>query len=182
VPAGGRANVEFLGLDAPYGFSKGEIAIDAGDALAADNKFLFSVERTDPRKVLFVDDNRRPRAQLYYKAAMDASADAAFQVEVVSPGQAGGMALSNYAFVVLNDVGSVATALEDSLKKYVSAGGSVLLVLGPASVAMPRVPLLDESIQGSAVLRGARGRAIPYSRRAGRGAPRCYAVWKSSPR
>ncbi|HEV8146987.1 MAG TPA: BatA domain-containing protein [Bryobacteraceae bacterium] len=157
VPAGGRANVEFLGLDAPYGFSKGEISIDAADTLAADNKFLFAVERTDPRKVLFVDDNRRPRAQLYYKAAMDASADAAFQVEVVSPGQAGGMALSNYAFVVLNDVGSVATALEDSLKKYVSAGGAVLLVLGPASVAMPRVPLLDESIQSAPSYAGREG-------------------------
>jgi hypothetical protein len=67
------------------------------------------------------------------------------------------MALSNYAFVVLNDVGSVATALEDSLKKYVSAGGSVLLVLGPASVAMPRVPLLDESIQSAPSYAGREG-------------------------
>ena len=62
VPENGRAQVEFAGLDAPYGFSKGEVRIDAADALPGDDRFIFSVERTDPRKVLLVDDGRRPRA------------------------------------------------------------------------------------------------------------------------
>ncbi|HLW76768.1 MAG TPA: BatA and WFA domain-containing protein, partial [Bryobacteraceae bacterium] len=33
-----RAQVEFLGLDAPYGFSKCEVRIDGGDALEADDR------------------------------------------------------------------------------------------------------------------------------------------------
>ena len=58
VPDNGRAQVEFLGLDAPYGFSRGEVQIDAADTLPADDQFPFAVERTDPKKVLFVDDGR----------------------------------------------------------------------------------------------------------------------------
>jgi hypothetical protein len=147
VPAGGRANVEFLGLDAPYGFSRGEVRIDSSDALPADDKFAFAVERTDPRKVLFLDDGRHPRAQLYYKAALDASPDAAFQLEILHPEQAANLPLANYAFIVLDDTGSVSAALEDALKRYTASGGSVLIVLGPSSVAASRVPVLEESIQ-----------------------------------
>ncbi len=71
VPANSRATVEFLGLDAPYGFSKGEMRVDGGDTLAADDRYLFSVERRDPGKVGFIDSrceaardsvlSRRPR-------------------------------------------------------------------------------------------------------------------------
>jgi len=136
-------------LDAPYGFSKAEVRIDSADLLAADDRFPFAVERTDPRKVLFLDDGRRPRAQLYYRAALDASADAAFQLEALRPEQAAGVPLTNYAFVVLSDVGSIPPGLEQALQRYVSAGGSVLIALGPASAVLPRVPVIDESIEAS---------------------------------
>ena len=106
----GRAQVEFLGLDAPYGFSRGEVRIDSADTLPADDQFPFAVERTDPRKVLFVDDGRRPRAELYFRAALDASPDAAFQLESMRPEQAANVQLSNYAVVVLSDLGVAAGA------------------------------------------------------------------------
>jgi hypothetical protein len=150
VPTGGRAQVEFLALDAPYGFSKGEVRVEGGDTLPADDRFYFAVERTDPRKVLFVDDGRRPRAQLYYRAALDSSGDSAFQMEVVRPDVAANQQLSHYSFVVLDDVGTVSSTLEDALKKYVNAGGSVLIALGPASAAQPKVPLIDETIEAAA--------------------------------
>ncbi len=149
VPENGRAQVEFLGLDAPYGFSRGEVRIDSSDALPADDRFIFAVERTDPRKVLFVDDGRKPLAQLYFRAALDASPDAAFTMETNHPEQAASQTLSHFAMVVLSDLGSMPSGFEDSLKKYVAAGGSVLIALGPSSAALPRVPVLDESIQAS---------------------------------
>ncbi|HVO97070.1 MAG TPA: BatA domain-containing protein [Bryobacteraceae bacterium] len=147
IAPGGRAQAEFLGLDAPYGFSKGEVRVDGGDVLPADDRFYFSVERTDPRKVLFVDDGRHPRAQLYYRAALESSGDAQFQMEIVRPDVAANQQLSHYAFIVLNDIGTVSAPLEDALRKYVSSGGSVLVALGPASAAQVRVPLADESIE-----------------------------------
>jgi hypothetical protein len=149
ITTGGRAQVEFLALDAPYGFSKGEVRVEGADVLPADDRFYFSVERTDPRKVLFIDDGRHPRAQLYYRAALDSSGDSAFQLEVVRPDVAANQQLSRYAFVVLDDIGTVSSTLEDALKKYVQAGGSVLIALGPASAAQPKVPVVDESIEAA---------------------------------
>jgi hypothetical protein len=126
------------------------VRVNGGDTLQADDRFYFAVERTDPRKVLFVDDGRRPRAQLYYRAALDSSGDSAFQLEVVRPDVAVNQQLSHYAFVVLDDVGTISSAFEDALKKYVNAGGSVLIVLGQASAAQPAVPVTGDSIEASA--------------------------------
>ena len=148
VPENGRAHVQFLTLDAPYGFSKGEVRIDSADTLAADDRFLFAVERTDPRKLLFIDDGRRQGA-LYFRAAIDASADAAFQVETLRPEQAANVQLTHYALVVLSDVGSMPVGFEDALRKYVAGGGSLLVALGPASAALPKVPVVDESIEAA---------------------------------
>jgi Aerotolerance regulator N-terminal/von Willebrand factor type A domain len=156
IANGGRAQVEFLGLDAPYGFSRGEVRVEGADVLPQDDRFYFAVERTDPRKVLFIDDGRHPRAQLYYRAALDSAGDSAFQLEVVRPESAGNLEFSRYAFVVLDDIGTVSAALEGALKSYVNAGGSVLIALGPASAAQAKVPLTDESI-GAASYEGREG-------------------------
>jgi len=149
VPENGRMPLEFLGLDAPYGFSKGEVRIDASDSLPLDDHYYFSTERADPRKVLFIDDGRHARAELYFKVALDASGDGGFQLESLHPDVAASANLATYAFVVLNDLSSVPQNLENSLEHYVNAGGSALVVLGPGSAALPRVPVLDESIQAS---------------------------------
>ena len=149
VPENGRVPVEFLGLEAPYGFSKGEVRIDAADSLPVDDHYYFSTERADPRKVLFIDDGRHARAELYFKVALDSSGDGGFQLESLRPDVAATANLAGYAFVVLNDLSSVPQNLASSLEHYVNAGGSALVVLGPGSAVLPRVPLLDESIQAS---------------------------------
>ena len=149
VPENGRAQVEFLGLDAPYGFSKGEVRIDSADSLPGDDRYLFSTERTDPRKVLFIDDGRRPRAEVYFRAALDSSGDGGFQMETLRAEIASGSNLTSYAFVVLNDLASLPPMLDAALQHYVNGGGSVLVALGPGSAVLPRVPLLDEAIQTS---------------------------------
>jgi hypothetical protein len=148
IPEGGRGTAEFLGLEASYGFNRAEIRIDGTDALAEDNSFAFSVERADPRKVLFVDDGRRNDA-LYFRTALSAAPDSAFQLDVQSPGAAGSANLSSFALVVLSDPGALPTGFEDALKRYVSGGGSVLVALGAASAVLPRVPVLDEPIESS---------------------------------
>lgn len=149
VPENGRVPVEFLGLDAPYGFSKGEVRIDAADSLPVDDHYYFSTERADPRKVLFIDDGRHARAEFYIRTALNATGDGGFQMETLRPELAATANLAGYAFVVLNDLSSVPQNLESSLQHYVNAGGSALVVLGPGSAVLPRVPVLDESIQAS---------------------------------
>ena len=149
VPANGRATVEFLSLESPYGFHKAEIQIQPGDSLREDDRFPFAVERADPHPVLFLHQSGQSKGELYYRAALESVPDAGFVLEPLAVEQATNQAFSKYAFVVLSDIGSLPPGLENSLRAYVNGGGSLLVSLGPSSVALQRVPVSGEAIQSS---------------------------------
>ena len=146
VPAGGRAAAEFLSVDVPFGLNRGEGRIDRGDTLAADDRFYFSVERAEARRVLFVHEARAGRDALYFGAALAAGEETAFELETVAPGQTAGLTPQKYAFVVLSDVSSLPASFEAALRGYVRAGGSLLVALGRESALRPRVPVFDEAV------------------------------------
>jgi hypothetical protein len=149
VPANGRVTVEFRSLESPYGFHKAEVRIQPDDSLREDDRFAFAVERADPHPVLFLHQGGQSRGELYYRAALESVPEAGFVVESLPVEQAANQAFSKYAFVVLSDIGSMPAGLENSLRAYVNGGGSVFVALGPASVAMQRVPVSGEAIQAS---------------------------------
>src|ERR1700682_520959 len=130
VPANGRATVEFQSLDVPYGYTRCEVRIDSADAFPADDVSLFAVERSDPRRALFVSEAGDSRSPLYFRSALSSAAEAAFTLDAVSAGQAPGEPLSKYAFVVLSDLISVPASFETDLLKYVQTGGSVWIAEG----------------------------------------------------
>ena len=146
VPANGRATVEFPSLDVPYGFTRCEVRIDSADAFPADDVSLFAVERSDPRRALFVSDAADSRSPLYFKSALASTAETAFTLDTVSAGQASGMPLSKYAFVVLSDLISVPASFESDLLKYVQAGGSVWVAEGASAAHSARVPVFGGSV------------------------------------
>lgn len=80
VAANSRATVEFAKLDAPHGLNRGEVRIDSADGLAADDHYYFAIERADPRAALFVSSGDS-RDLLYFRAALEASANAAFRLD-----------------------------------------------------------------------------------------------------
>jgi hypothetical protein len=147
VPENGRAAVEFLSLEVPYGRNRGEVRIDSADALAADDVFYFSVERADPRHALFVHEAENSRDLLYFKAALEASGQSAFEMDPATPDQTANLSPAKYAFVALSDVGALPLAFEDQLREYVRGGGSVLVSLGHMSVARARVPVTEDRIE-----------------------------------
>ncbi len=147
VPSNGRATVEFLSLDVPYGRNKGEVRIDSADSLPADDNFYFSVERADPRRALFVHEAENTRGLLYFKAALGASGQSAFEVDPATVEQTTSLSPSKYAFVVLSDVGALPGGFENELRGYVRNGGSVLISLGHLSVARSKVPVADHRIE-----------------------------------
>src|ERR1700681_236824 len=100
VPANGRATAEFQSLDVPYGFTRCEVRIDSADTLPADDVSLFAVERSDPRRVLFVHEPSASRSPLYFGSALAAAAESAFPLESVRVDQAASVQPSKYAFVV----------------------------------------------------------------------------------
>ena len=149
VPANGRATAEFQTLDVPYGFTKCEVRIDSADAFPADDVSIFAVERTDPRRALFVSDAADSRSPLYFRSALGSAAQSAFALDVVSTGEAASQQLSNYAFIVLSDLISVPAPFESALLRYVQAGGSVWIAEGTAASHSARVPVFGGNILDS---------------------------------
>jgi hypothetical protein len=145
VPADGRATVVFESLDVPYGASRCEVRIDAGDGFAADDASGFAVKRADPERVLFVHQAGDSRSQLYFGAALASAAQASFVLQPIVADQAADVDPTKYAFVVLSDVTSVPSILENSLLRYVQNGGSVLVAAGAADSHRQRIPVFGES-------------------------------------
>ena len=154
VPANGRAQVEFLGFDVPYGNHRGEVRITPDDQLAKDDSFALSVERSDPRKVLFLYAGGRAREAFYYKAAMESTPDTGLVVQTAPVENAAHVDFSKYAFVLLNDVGDPGPEVARALCTWLMRGGAVMIALGANSVDNGRVPLSgdrlsdDRSTQG----------------------------------
>ncbi len=146
VPAGGRATAEFPSLDVPFGLNRGEIRIDSGDNLPDDDRFFFSTERAEARRVLFVHSAANERDVLYFRTALESAAESAFQLDAVPVGQAANLAPQKYAFVVLSDVSSLPASFEAALRSYVRGGGSLLLALGRQSALVNRVPVFDAGV------------------------------------
>jgi len=157
VPANGRATVEFHSLESPYGFHRGEVRIDSGDALPRDDRFSFSVERAEPRPVLFLYPGNRAAMAFYYRSALEAGGSSGFTLQAQSTGQSAEIEPGAYAFVVLSDVGELPRELEARLHRYVANGGAVLIALGPAAAMAGRVPVTGDKISGQ--VKGARDAA-----------------------
>jgi hypothetical protein len=150
VAENGRGTVEFVGLEASQGFNKCEVRIDSADSLPADDRYAFAVERADPKKVLFVDDGRRPNAEKFFRAALESAKDGEYSMDLMRGGGSAGVDLSRYAVVVLSDLTSVSPDFEKSLADFVNRGGGLFEALGAGSAQLRTAPVLDEPVQGTA--------------------------------
>jgi hypothetical protein len=148
VPANGRATVEFLALDAPYGLTRCEVQIDNADEFPQDDHWLFSVERADPKPALLVHADSDTASPLYVRTALESSTEAAFTLESLPVNQAANANVPKYAFVILSDPGPLPEKLENALEKYVQSGGSVLMTLGKNATPGRHLPLADLQVMG----------------------------------
>lgn len=146
----GRASVEFTGLDTGYGFHRGEIRIDgAADAFPNDDTFRFAIERSDPRKVLYLHSARDTRSALYVRAALDAAVPNAYAIDTAAYETTSSPNLSNVSFVMLADPGALPPSLEASLKDYVQKGGALWIAAGAFTGALSKMPVLGLTIKES---------------------------------
>ena len=146
VPASGRASVVLEGFEVPKGDSRGVIRIQPSDALAQDDQRFVAFHHSEPATVLFVSGRRRGRDLLYYKSALESSAEAAFRVEGVSATKAASRRPERFAFVVVSDVARLPSPFGERLRKYVEAGGSVLLALGPKTTLAGEAPFYSQQM------------------------------------
>ena len=66
------------------------------------------------------------RGLLYFKAALEAAGQAAFEIDPATVDQVANVSPGKYAFVVLSDLGAIPPTFENALREYVRGGGSVL--------------------------------------------------------
>ncbi len=145
VPAHGRATVDFPALEVPYGFSRCEVKIDA-DGFPDDDLRRFAVERSDPQKALLIKNYVDNRSPLYVGAALSAAAQSAFILESINVNEAADRKPSNYAFILLSDLASMPSLLENSLTQYVRSGGSLLIAAGTSAGARSQIPIFGAHI------------------------------------
>jgi hypothetical protein len=148
VPANGRATVQFDSLDVPYGFNRCAVKIDSADTMPADDQYMFSVQRSDPQRVLFVHEPNDSRSALYFGDALNSSAQSAFIMETVPGGQVQGTDPTKYAFVVISDVASLPEGAQNVLMRYVRAGGNVIIATGTSMARLQTVPLIGNNVLG----------------------------------
>src|SRR5450432_1167582 len=151
VPANARATVDFPALEVPYGFSRCQVRIEASnafpaDAFPADDLRRFAVQRSDPQKALLIHNYGDNRSPLYVGAALSAAAQSAFILESINVNEAADRQPSNYAFIVLSDLNSVPSLLENSLTGYVRLGGSLLIAAGTSAGGRSRIPIFGARI------------------------------------
>jgi hypothetical protein len=146
VPANGRATVDFPALEVPYGFSRCEVKIDSADPLPADDLRRFAVERSDPQKALLIHNYGDNRSPLYVGAALSAAAQSAFTVESININEAADRKPSNYAFIILSDLNTLPSLLENSLTQYVRSGGSLLIATGTSAGGRSQIPIFGAHI------------------------------------
>jgi hypothetical protein len=146
VPANGRATVDFPALEVPYGFSRCEVKIDGADGFPADDLRRFAVERSDPQKALLIHNYGDTRSPLYVGTALSAAAKSAFILESINVNEAADRKPSNYAFIILSDLNSLPSLLENSLTEYVRSGGSLLIAAGTSAGSRSQIPIFGAHI------------------------------------
>jgi hypothetical protein len=142
VPASGRATAHFPKIELPRGQSRGVVRMTPADALAADDVFFVALSRADALPVLFLRADTDTRAELYYRAALDAGGAGLFDLHAMTPAAAQSLALDGYAFVVLYDVPRLPPLLEAHLRAFVEGGRSAMVVAGAAVVRERAAPWL----------------------------------------
>lgn len=149
VPASGRATVEIDSLEVPYGLNRCAVRIDAADALAADDEFLFTLERSDPSRGLLIHQAADVRSGLYFASAVASVAGGAVRLDESTPQQVSTTDPSPYAFVVIADVAGLPTAFLERLQAYVESGGSVFMALGTLAAQQHDIPLFGGTVTGA---------------------------------
>jgi hypothetical protein len=146
VPADGRATVEFTPLDVNYGLNRCEVRIESHDAFPADDATVFTVRRSDPRRVLFVHSSRDTRSPVYFGSALSAASKSSFLLQPVSQEETTNLDPSHFAFVVLSDSAALPAIFEHTLAQYVARGGSVFIAIGTNAARGPRIPVWNGSV------------------------------------
>jgi hypothetical protein len=138
VPAGERLAVTFTHVFTRTGLMEGEVRLDP-DSLAADDARFFVINVRESLPVLLVDGDpstvRHLDETFFLEVALKAPAPGGrklspIDIHTTTAAELATLRLEDYACVVLANVPRVSGLLADRLRRYVEAGGGLLLFAG----------------------------------------------------
>jgi hypothetical protein len=130
VPSGGRVSIAFHPTYEQEGVHLGKIAIPTDVGIEEDDAryFILRTDRNVP--VMLVAED--PAAEKYLASAISpGEAGGSFQVRVASRAELAQLSTDQAQVAVLADVQSLDDAELEGLKRFLSAGGGVLVFTGP---------------------------------------------------
>jgi len=127
--------VEFTGFNLNDGTNRCTIDISSVD-FSGDNRFYFTLKRETPAKALIVESATRGRSDsLHLQSALTTNDDLPFTFSLKSSGSVDPASIPENALVILNDAGSLNSALAGALVKFVNTGGQLIISTGPQTQA-----------------------------------------------
>jgi hypothetical protein len=119
--------VEFTGFTLLEGSNRGVIEI-AGDSFPLDNRFFFTIEKTEPLPALCLES--APGESFYLQQALAVSQNSPYALTVTSASRVTLAELEKAQVVILNDVDRLDGAMVSRLKRWVEQGGALILAAG----------------------------------------------------
>jgi hypothetical protein len=136
--------VEFTGFNLNDGANRCTIEINSGD-FPLDNRFYFTLRREVPAKGLIVESSTRGRSDsLHLQSALTTNDDLPFSFTLKTSGAVDPTSIAEYSLVILNDAGMLSPGLADSLAKFVTNGGQLIISTGPRTEVSSFPPALQQ--------------------------------------
>jgi von Willebrand factor type A domain/Aerotolerance regulator N-terminal len=123
--------VEFTDFNLNEGDNRAMIQVE-GDNFPFDNRYFFTLRRTDQLKALVIESATRGRSESFYlRNALTTGENLPFNVESKTAGAVNPTEVANYRVIILNDPGSVSQALAAQITKFIEGGGGLIISAGP---------------------------------------------------
>src|SRR5262249_25588849 len=102
-----------------------------GDNFPFDNRFNFTLRRTEQLKALVIETASRGRSESFYlRNALTTGENLPFSLDVKTAGSVSPAEISAYRVIIINDA-AINPALGASLTKFVEGGGGLVIAAGP---------------------------------------------------
>jgi hypothetical protein len=124
------ANVTLTGVPKRAGHIGGYVQLEA-DALDADNERYFTSFVPERSDILFVTAAGRDIRFVTLALTADERSRSAYAIETISPSKLLSTPLSQFDVVVISNVKSFTASEVERLKRFVEAGGGIILFPGP---------------------------------------------------
>ncbi|MCP5143729.1 MAG: BatA domain-containing protein [Gammaproteobacteria bacterium] len=141
VPANGSVATHFAGLPLRTGQNGIEVAIDAPDAIAADNTWFQVVVHNQPLNVLVIAASAGLEDAVFINTALAAISSPSLAVRTIAPDGEWPTYDQPPGLIIVTDAAALDEANVARLAGYLDKGGALLMAAGPRSAVQATLPV-----------------------------------------